>query len=448
MRSNKFLPLLLVLFFSFHFAIAQEQGGYEDLLYREVEVVNPVYMPVVGIGTGIINYYGELQTDFKNLIQGTPSYRVNLFQYIDNKHSWKININGMFGNTSGYERSFGIDTAKNLNFETNFYSIGVNLEYAFGDLFKGEKQIRPFISIGGEYLTLNSLKTDVKDGNDEFYTYYPDGTIRVNDQITTRDYVYETNIRDYDRFGRGKDFSLTTFALVADAGFDFKISNRVALRIASSLHYTWTDDLDAVSKENTVGRIGDSKNDMFSFTYVALNVDLFSSPKSITQELLFADVEFDPVAYSDSDRDRILDLRDDCPNTPRGVQIDSVGCPRDDDRDGIPNYIDKEQFSNKGAIVDEFGVELSANKIRDGLVQDLTAVDRTEVYMVPVGLGWSKYSEMTNIEIPEKYKKLDRDSDDYISFDELLDAINGFFDFDSEFKTEDIYDLNNFFFAQ
>ncbi|MFC2104238.1 hypothetical protein ACFLS4_02665 [Bacteroidota bacterium] len=445
MRLNKFTPLLLVLFFSFQFAFTQEGGGYEDLLYREVEVVNPVYMPVVGIGTGIIMYYGELQTDFKNLIQGSPSIRVNLFQYIDNKHSWKININGMYGNTSGYERSF-TDTSKNLNFETKFYSIGVNLEYAFGDLFKGEKQISPFISIGAEYLTLLSLKTDVK-RNGTYYTYNPDGTIRIGDQLTTRDYVYETNIREFDRFGR-EEFSLSTWAIVADVGFDLKVSNRVALRVATSLHYTGTDDLDAVSYKNKVGRIGNNTNDMFMFTYVSLNIDLFSSPKTITQELLFADVEFDPVAYSDSDRDRILDLGDDCPNTPRGVPVDSVGCPQDDDRDGVPNYIDKEQFSNKGAIVDEFGVELSANKIRDGLVQDLAAVDRTEIYMVPVGLGWSKYSEMTNIEIPEKYKKLDKNSDDYISFDELLDAINGFFDFDSEFKTEDIYDLNNFFFAQ
>ena len=233
-------------------------------------------------------------------------------------------------------------------------------------------------------------------------------------------------------------------------GFDLKVSDRVALRLATSLHYTFTDDLDGVSSENTVGRIGDNLTDMFSFTYVSLNIDLFSEAKTKIIESLFADItgDFDYTLIADDDRDGVLNLVDDCLETPPGVPVDSIGCPHDDDRDGVPNYLDKEQFSNKGALVDEFGAELSANKIREGLFMDLTAVDRNEVYMVPVGLGWSKYSEMTNVEIPEKYKKLDKDGDDYISFDELLDAINGFFDFDSEFNTEDIYDLNNFFFAQ
>ena len=228
------------------------------------------------------------------------------------------------------------------------------------------------------------------------------------------------------------------------------MSERVALRLATSLHYTFTDDLDGVSSKNTVGRIGDAANDMFSFTYVSLNIDLFSEAKTKMIENLFADVtgDFDYTLIADSDRDGYLDLADDCPDTPPGVPVDSLGCPHDDDKDGVPNYIDKEQFSNKGAIVDEFGAELSPNKIRESLLQELAAVDRNNVYMMPVGTGWSKYNDMTVTEVPEKFKKLDLDGDNYISFDELLEAINGFFDEDSGFKPEDIYELNNFFFAQ
>lgn len=454
MKLYKFLPVLLVLFLSAQIVFAQ--GGYEDLLYQEVEVENPVYMPVLGIGTGVINYYGELQNDFSNMIQGQPALRVNVYQYIDNKHFWKVNINATVGNISGYERSFE-DTSKNLNFKSTLFGVGLNVEYSFGNIYKGERKIVPFISLGGEYISFSS-KTDIvyvekdQNGNVIFtgdYKYFPDGTIRVGDRLVTRDYDYETDIRSTDPFGRG-DYTPSSFSIVADLGLDFKVSNRVALRLATSLHYTFTDDIDGVSFENTIGRIGDTKMDMFSFTYVSLNIDLFSEAKTKIIENLFADVsgDFDYTLIADDDRDGVLNLVDDCPETPVGVPVDSVGCPYDDDNDGVPNYIDKEQFSNKGAIVDEFGVELSANKIREGLFLDLTAVERTEVYMMPIGLGWSKYSEMTNIEIPEKYKKLDRDGDDYISFDELLDAINGFFDFDSEFNTDDIYDLNNFFFAQ
>lgn len=451
MKVLKFLAVLV--FFILGAQIAFAQGGYEDLLFEEVEVENPVYMPVIGIGIGYINYYGELQNDFKNLIQGQPTYRINVFQYIDKKHSWKANANATFGKMSGYERNY-TDPTLNANFESSIFAIGFNVEYAFGNIFQGERKIRPFISIGAEYIDLGNSKTDLLDANGDAYEYLPDGTIRVGDEIVTRDYTFETNFKDlqplYGRGGNEEPFDKSTAALVVDLGLDLKVSNRVALRIASSLHYTFTDDIDAVSSKNTMGRIGDSENDMFSFTYVSLNIDLFSDSKTKIIESYFADVsgDFDYSVIADSDNDQVLDLRDDCPNTPAGVAVDSLGCPNDDDKDGVPNYIDKEQFSNKGAIVDEFGAELSPNKIRESLFQDLAAVNRSDRYVMPIGMGWSKYSEMAEVEIPEKYKKLDVDSDNYISFDELLDAISKFFDFDSEFTTEDIYDLNNFFFAQ
>ncbi|HAF31299.1 MAG TPA: hypothetical protein DCG75_19855 [Bacteroidales bacterium] len=447
MRLYKFLPVIVLVLCA---QIAFAQGGYEDLLYQEVEVENPVYMPVLGIGAGIINYYGELQNDFNGLIQGSPSYRINVFQYIDSKHFLKVNLNATIGSITGYERSF-TDITKNNNFKSEILTFGVNVEYSFGNIYKGERKIIPFISFGGEFISNIRSKTDVEDASGGLYVYYPDGTIRVGDRIVTRDYDYETNLIDVNPNGLDtKDFKTSSYAIVADLGFDLKVSDRVALRLASSLHYTGTDALDGDSKNNTIGEKGNALKDMFSFTYVSLNIDLFSESKTKIIENLFADVsgDFDYTLIADDDRDGILNLVDNCLETPVGVPVDSVGCPYDDDKDGVPNYIDKEQFSNKGAIVDEFGAELSANKIRESLYQELPAVERTELYMVPVGMGWSKYSEMTNVEIPQKYKKLDKDGDEYISFDELLDAISGFFDFDSEYNTEDIYDLNNFFFAQ
>lgn len=447
MKLFKFLPLLFILLLSTQ--IAFTQGGYGDLLYQEVEVENPVYMPVIGIGAGVINYYGELKNDYSNIIQGNSSFRFNAYQYIDSRHLWKVNINAtLFGTISGSERSF-VDTSKNANFETEFFAAGLNVEYSFGNIYKGKRKIVPFISLGAEYLMNLSPKTDIKTEGGDRYQYYPDGTIRVDDELVSRDYEYETNIGDWNPY-KNEDFKDRTTSIVVDAGFDLKISDRVALRLASSLHYTFTDDIDGISKANEEGRIGDSRNDMFSFTYVSLNLDLFSESKTKIIENLFYDVsgDFDYTLIADDDRDGVLNLIDDCPETASGVPVDSIGCPFDDDNDGVPNYIDKEQFSNAGAIVDEFGAELSANKIRESLYQDLDAVSRNEVYMVPVGMGWSKYTDMTELYIPEKFKKLDVDGDSYISFDELLEAISGFFDFESEFTTEDIYELNNFFFAQ
>lgn len=44
---------------------------------------------------------------------------------------------------------------------------------------------------------------------------------------------------------------------------------------------------------------------------------------------------------ADTDKDGIPDKKDQCPNTPPGVQVDAKGCPIDTDGDGVADYIDK-----------------------------------------------------------------------------------------------------------
>ena len=61
----------------------------------------------------------------------------------------------------------------------------------------------------------------------------------------------------------------------------------------------------------------------------------------------------------DSDGDLIADIDDYCPETPEGVKVDAIGCPIDDDKDGIPNYIDEEANTPRGAIVDAKGEQLT-----------------------------------------------------------------------------------------
>jgi OOP family OmpA-OmpF porin len=63
----------------------------------------------------------------------------------------------------------------------------------------------------------------------------------------------------------------------------------------------------------------------------------------------------------DSDGDGVPDDRDQCPNTPKGVPVDSKGCPRDSDGDGV--YDDKDQCPDtpKGAKVDSKGCPLDSD---------------------------------------------------------------------------------------
>jgi OOP family OmpA-OmpF porin len=60
-------------------------------------------------------------------------------------------------------------------------------------------------------------------------------------------------------------------------------------------------------------------------------------------------------APMDSDGDGVVDSKDACPDTPRGVTVDSKGCPLDSDGDGVYDYLDKCPATPKGATVDARG---------------------------------------------------------------------------------------------
>jgi OOP family OmpA-OmpF porin len=60
----------------------------------------------------------------------------------------------------------------------------------------------------------------------------------------------------------------------------------------------------------------------------------------------------------DSDRDGVIDSKDRCPDTPRGVKVDMAGCPLDSDQDGVPDHADQCPDTPLGAKVDGKGCPL------------------------------------------------------------------------------------------
>jgi outer membrane protein OmpA-like peptidoglycan-associated protein len=65
----------------------------------------------------------------------------------------------------------------------------------------------------------------------------------------------------------------------------------------------------------------------------------------------------------DKDKDGVWDKIDLCPNTPRGVVVDSVGCPLDTDHDGVPDYLDNCPNTPAAAIgfVDSLGCSMDTD---------------------------------------------------------------------------------------
>jgi OOP family OmpA-OmpF porin len=70
----------------------------------------------------------------------------------------------------------------------------------------------------------------------------------------------------------------------------------------------------------------------------------------------------------DSDGDGHLDGLDRCPDTPRGAQVDANGCPADNDRDGVFDGVDRCPGTAAGAAVDALGCpnDSDADGIPDG----------------------------------------------------------------------------------
>ena len=448
----RYLVILLVLFAGACFnTFAQEVVDYDELLQRVDTIENPVYKPVVSVGYGVLNFFGDVRNSSRLPVIGNPAFRVNVTTYIDNNRYFAANFYFLGGTLTGEQRSVS-DLSRNLNFSSGIYSIGLSARYEFGHLIPAEMRFRPYMGIGLEQLNFNT-KGDLFNSRGEQYFYWPDGSIRnLSDNEPgaalplVRDYVYETDLRSWERsqYGLG-DYNPRSLAVPLEIGFTMKVSQRVFFSLGTAYHYTFTDFIDNVAFEGTNIQ-GNRGNDAFMFTHATLHFDMFSDPATRTVELLFADVELDPIFFEDEDGDFVLDFADQCPGTPYGVEVDSVGCPLDSDNDGVPDYLDKEPDTPEGNWVDEDGVTVTEEDFLARLQRD--AALKREDLDAYLEMLESKYRGRSVVEIPEKFVQIDTDGDGYISFDELLRVIDDYFDFEVDLTLEELRQVNEFFFSQ
>ena len=431
-------------------AFGQEEA-YDDLLQRVDTIENPVYKPVVALSYGVLNFRGDVKNSSMSYAIGNPAFKFNIATFVDKKQNFTANFNFLLGKLNGNQYSF-TDLEKNLNFQSDVYSIGVNLEYRFGHLIDKRFPIRPYISLGVENVNF-SAKGDLVDKDGLQYHYWSDGTIRDRDEnalgtpgILYRDYNYETDLRKRER----EDFNLGTYsqrslAIPIDAGLQFQVNERAFLSLGISYHYTFTDYIDNVAYEGTSVK-GAKGNDGYFFSHIGIHFDLFSDPETRTVDLLYADVDFDPLFYDDEDGDFVLDPADHCPGTPYGVSVDTLGCPLDGDDDGVPDYRDDEPDTRQGKWVDERGVTQSEDAFYASLRRE-PAMKREDVKSY-LDMIEGNYTLSSSTVIPDKFKLLDTDGDGYISFDELLKTIDAYFDFKLELSIEELREVNEFFFSQ
>lgn len=341
-----------------------------------------IFKPTLGLGTGMFSFYGDLYNkNFQAPMISRIAYELNLAQSFTDYLQFNFYVlNGKLG---ANERNVNIN--RNLNFQSQIRAGGVNLLYNFGNFLPPNRQASPFVSLGFEGFEFLS-KTDLYDANNNKYYYWSDNTIRNKSETDPqsfkaveikRDYNYESDIRELNIDGFGK-YPERSFAVPVGIGSTFKINDFWYAKLGVTVHFSFTDYIDGVTKNSIDNRVGNAKNDNFMMSSFSLNYNFgVNKKKSFGEEEIYnmEQVDYFALDKDDQDADGVPDMLDSCQGTPPGIEVDAKGCPLDGDNDGVPDFEDKELKSGNDAFVDENGVTLT----------DSTLAYRYEFYMDSTG---------------------------------------------------------------
>ncbi|MEQ8909340.1 MAG: DUF6089 family protein [Vicingaceae bacterium] len=361
---------LLLLIFLFVSATSWSQS-------EDSESSSKAYSPTIGIGVGSIGFYGDLNDrDYGSPIKNNAA--VNLYLIQPATSYLNVRFEFMLGKLREEERS----RQRNVNFESDIRAGALLFEYNFDHFLPKERKVTPFIATGIEAVEYNP-KTDLLAYNGEPYNYWRDGSIRnlpenspQADQavIIRRDYSYETDIREAG-FNGSTDYLERAFAIPVNAGVTMHLNSQFNFRVQSTIHFTFTDYIDGITPSTSQAYVdqkaGNSRNDFFVVSGVSLSYN-FQKVEAAEPFERFDDA---PIDYRNSgntedfDQDGVIDLIDNCPNTPRGIQVDTLGCPVDTDKDGIPDYKDEEINTEYPEFANAQGVEMSDEMIYKSYLQ-------------------------------------------------------------------------------
>lgn len=323
-----------------------------------------IFKPQVSLGTGMLTFYGDIGSNHQGYHPMVSRLATTLRLINPLNDFLDLGFYVLFGQISANERTL----TRNLNFNSNITTGGVTINYNFNQFLRKGRNVEPYIHVGLESIEFLS-KTDLQDANGNTYHYWSDGSIKdlaENDPNAdnaidlVRDYTYESDIREQNFDGFGK-YQERTLGIPLELGANFHVGNKLKFRVGTALHFTFTDLIDGVTNESVGNRIGDARNDKLLYTHIAMSYDFnIKSKKKPKFDVIDEDSEqYYREDTIDSDGDMVVDHMDRCANTPPGVVVDELGCPLDDDLDGVANSFDDELLSMEGALVDMKGVTMT-----------------------------------------------------------------------------------------
>lgn len=366
---------------------------------EEIKPIERIYTPTLGLGAGVLTYYGELSKRYVINGPGISRYAFDISFTQPLNRFLSLSFYGQTGKIEANERSI----TRNLNFRSQLNGGGIQLFYNFDHILKKDRVAEPYIGVGFAAYEFLS-KSDIRDKFGNTYFYWEDGTIRNIQEGSTgfenavrihRDYDYETDIRQAFERELG-EYDEYFFSIPISAGANLKLNKRWNFKIGATFHYTFTDNLDGISNVGTGERKGDASNDYLLYTHGSIHYNL-------QKARVYQDIDDGTVLddNEDSDQDGVIDIMDNCLGTPEGVAVDEFGCPLDDDKDDVGNYRDQELDSAPGAIVDSVGVTYTDERLAEMYARfmDSTGVYseiETETHTVDVISGKTKRARNVN----------------------------------------------------
>ena len=256
---------------------------------------------------------------------------------------------------------------------------------------------QPFIGIGIAHVD-HIMKQDLEDALGRTYHLWSDGTLRDIDEagdhdgnatILRRDYTYESDLSGVESAaGSGR-----SLAIPAQIGVRMDVSPRVRMRMGLG---GWLGLTDAVDHQNS-GRI--LSGDALASGFFGLGIRLGKLGKKVAPPPVvpgMTSVDAALLASMDTDGDGVDNLRDRCPGSPAGVEVDADGCPVDSDGDGYADYRDEEPNSRhtrvdgRGVVIDPLMASTADwDTIRGQVASDLTDWSGFTVRVPKPEDGWT-----------------------------------------------------------
>jgi hypothetical protein len=424
------LVILLITFFKAGYS--QESSSSEK------------HYPSVLFGAGFMKFTGDVGklNDVSPLLDSRFGYYLKA-EYRLGKHLGLM-AGGIYGKLAGTNNT----KTNRLNFESKTMQFDLNLVTYFDHLFTNDPELSPYFSAGVGYMTFDPYG-DLKNGNDTYY-YWNDGSIKNLPEIPAnnltavsikRDYTYETQLKD-----SSVNYQRSTITVPIGAGFDWQIGRFHRWDVQLGFNYN-------ILLSDYVDNFKSGANDFYWMAHAGIKYTFAPKQKSPAST-----IDFKSVDNLDADEDGVNDNTDKCLGTPKGVKVNSEGCPPDSDGDGVADYIDLEPNTKKGADVTQFGETINLDELakRELMRDSLEAqwgdfAKNTETVYVKSensDLKKNQGSTNSNSKIPESLQPADTNKDGLISVQEISAAIDAFFEGSNTFTVEVINKLIDYFFEQ